>query len=251
MRRFYLTYPNSETLSRKLSRSHYLRLMRIKDEQERKFYAIECEDNKRSLKELNRQFDSALYQRLSLNKDKKKVFALSKQGQIIENPQDMIKDPLILEFLGLKEENSYSESELEQAIISNLSHFLLELGKWFAFIGRQQRISGWPNHRYVDLVFYNRLLRCFVLVDLKIWTLTHQDIGQMQMYVNWYDREVKKEWENPTVWLILCRDKSHFVIKYTLPTDNTQIFTNEYQLYLPPKEELEKELEKIRKRTKE
>lgn len=141
MRRFYLAYPNSETLSRKLSRSHYLRLIRIKDEQERKFYAIECEDNRRSLKELNRQFDSALYQRLALSRDKEKVFALSKQGQIIEKPQDMMKDPLILEFLGLKEEDSYSESELEQAIISNLSHFLLELGKGFAFVGRQQRIS--------------------------------------------------------------------------------------------------------------
>lgn len=247
MRLFYVLYSNYETVSRnswKLNWSHYLYLMRIDDKDERNFYLIECVSNKRSVRELKRQFNSALYERLSLSKNKKKVEKLAQKWQILETAEDLIKDPYILEFLGLKAESEYTESELEQAIISNLSGFLLELGKWFSFVGRQQRITDGPNHRYVDLVFYNRLLHCFVLIDLKIGELAHQDIGQMMMYVNRYDREIKKPEEHPTIWLVLCKKKNRFVAEYTLPKGNKQIFAREYKLYLPDKKILERYLEK-------
>jgi len=238
---------NSETLSRKsikLSRSHYLRLMRINDNDERRFYEIETIANNWSVRELSRQFNSSFYERLALSKNKEKVDILAKKWQIIEKSEDMIKDPYVLEFLWLDEKSEYSESDLEKAIIDNIGKFLLELGKWFAFVGRQQRISSWPKHRYIDLVFYNRLLRCFVLIDLKIWDLTHQDMWQMLMYVNRYDREVKSKAENPTVWLILCKKNDKVVIEYTLPKNNKHIFAKEYKLYLPDKQQLQQFLEK-------
>jgi predicted nuclease of restriction endonuclease-like (RecB) superfamily len=226
-----------------LSWSHYLKLMRIEDLAERQFYEIEAANNQWSLRELQRQFDSALYQRLALSKDKQGVLELSKRGQIIEKPEDAIKDPFVIEFTGLPENSRYSESDLEQILIDKLEHFLLELGKGFTFVGRQVRFTFDERHFKVDLVFYNRILQCFVLVDLKIGDLMHQDIGQMQMYVNYYDRFVRLEHENKTIGIILCRDKNVTLVKITLPEDNEQIFASRYQTILPSKEELKKLIE--------
>lgn len=260
MRQFYQVYSNrqtatdqfgkSQTLSDQsqkqqtvtvkfnLSWSHYLKLMRIDDENERLFYEIEAYENNWSVRELNRQFDTALYTRLALSKDKKGVLELSEKGQIIEKPQDAIKDPYVLEFIGLPENKKYSESELEERLIDKLEYFLLELGKGFTFVARQKRISFEEKHFRIDLVFYNRILKSFVLIDLKIGELKHQDIGQMQMYVNYYDREVKLKEENKTIGIILCQDKSEAVVRYTLPEENDQIFASKYLTVLPSKTEL-------------
>ena len=249
MRYFYKTYSktNSSTvltnLQFSLSWSHYLKLMRIDNPEERKFYEIEAIENNWSLRELQRQFDSSLYERLQLSRDKDGIRELSKKGQIIESPKDMIKDPYVLEFLGLEELPQYSESELEQRLIDNLQTFLLELGKGFTFVGRQVRFTFDEQHFRVDLVFYNRLLKAFVLIDLKRGTLKHQDLGQMQMYVNYYDRFVKTEEENPTIGILLCTDKSDAIVEITLPKDNNQIFASKYQTYLPSKEELKQLIE--------
>ncbi len=251
MRKFYLTYSKSETVSRKsgkpdfrLSWSHYLKLVRIKDLAERQFYEIESYKNQWSLRELQRQCDSALYQRLVLSRDKNKVKELSEKGQIIRKPSDALKDPYILEFIGLPDKISYSESELEQELIDKLEHFLLELGKGFTFVARQKRITIDEKHFKIDLVFYNRLLKAFVLIDLKIGELKHQDIGQIQMYVNYYDRFVKLDEENKTVGIILCQDKSDTLVEITLPEDNKQIFASNYLTVLPSKEELKKLIER-------
>ncbi len=253
MRQFYLTYSkgqtlsaqskNSETLSRrfKLSWSHYVFLMR-QEEPIRRFYEIEAIENNWSRRELERQFDSMLYERLSLSRDKKKILELCKKGQVIERPEDLIKDPYIFEFLGLKEDKTYSESDLESKLIENLKRFLLELGKGYTFVARQQRISFDEEHFYIDLVFYNRLLRCFVVFDIKTEKLKHQDLGQLQMYVNYYDRIVKTKDENKTIGILLCTDKNNAVVKMTLPEDNDQVFASKYKLYLPTKEELLKQL---------
>ncbi|MFT5819316.1 MAG: putative nuclease of restriction endonuclease-like (RecB) superfamily [Crocinitomix sp.] len=222
----------------KLSWSHYLKLMRIDDENARKFYEIEAFKNNWSVRELDRQYDSGLYTRLTLSRDKEEVKKLSEQGLIIEKAKDLIKDPYILEFIGLPEQNTYSENELETALINKLEHFLLELGSGFTFVARQKRISFDDKHFRIDLVFYNRLLKCFFLIDLKIGELKHQDIGQMQMYVNYYDREVKLDDENKTIGLILSQNKSEAVVKYTLPENNEQIFASKYKTVLPSKEEL-------------
>lgn len=240
IRDFYLTYQIRQTVSDQftLSYSHYLFLMRIENPEERKFYEIESSQNNWSLRELKRQFDSALYERLSLSKDKEKVKSLAVQGQIIENPCDIVKDPYVLEFLGLPEKAYYSESELESRLIEKLENFLLELGKGYTFVGRQVRLSFDEKHFFVDLVFYNRLLQCFVLIDLKIGELTHQDLGQMQMYVNYYDRFVKLDHENKTIGIILCKKKSDSLVEITLPEDNNQIFASKYQTVLPNKEDL-------------
>lgn len=242
MRNFYLCYSKYETLSRNsvftLSWSHYLKLMRISNPEERRFYEIEATNNKWSLRELERQFNSSLYERLALSRNKDEVLRLSQQGQIVEKPQDLLKDPYILEFTGLPELPCYSEKDLEQKLIDNLQSFLLELGKGFAFVGRQVRLSFSEEHFFVDLVFYNRLLKCFVLIDLKRGKLKHQDIGQMQMYVNYYDREVKLEDENSTIGLLLCTDKDNAIVEYTLPKDNNQIFAAQYATILPSKEQL-------------
>ena len=223
-----------------LSWSHYLKLMRIKNMDERHFYEIEAARNDWSLSELKRQYDSSLYERLALSGDKEKVMQLAQKGQIVQTPADAVKDPYILEFLGLPELPVYSESELETRIIDHLQQFLLELGTGFAFVGRQVRFTFNEEHFRVDLVFYNRLLRCFVLLDLKIGELKHQDIGQMQMYVNYYDRKVKLPEENPTIGIVLCKDKNNAVVEMTLPEDNTQIFASKYETILPSKAELQK-----------
>ncbi len=229
-----------ETPSRifELSWSHYIRLMRIDNPDERRFYELESAQNNWSLKELQRQFDSALYERLALSRNKDQVKELAQKGQQIQRPQDVIKDPYVLEFLGLKEAAAYSESTLEHRIIDELQHFLLELGKGFAFVGRQVRFSFDDKHFRVDLVFYNRFLRSFVLLDLKIGEVSHQDLGQMQMYVNYYDRFVKTEDENPTIGIILCKEKNNALVEITLPKENNQIFASKYQTFLPSKEEL-------------
>ncbi|MFN4363134.1 YhcG family protein [Chryseobacterium hispalense] len=228
---------NLQSINFNLSWSHYLKLMRIKDINERKFYEIESYKNNWSLRELQRQYDSALYTRLSLSKNKEEILQLAEKGQIIEKPKDLIKDPYVLEFLGLSEKPNYSESDLESELIDKLEHFLLELGNGFTFVGRQQRITFEEKHFYIDLVFYNRILRCFVLIDLKIGELKHQDIGQMQMYVNYFDREKRLEGENKTIGIILCQDKSEALVQYTLPEDNEQIFASKYFTVLPSKQD--------------
>ena len=260
MRNFYMVYSQDQiqqTLSAEfdnlpavstgrkfyLSWSHYLKLMRIDNVDERHFYEIESVKNDWSLTELKRQYNSSLYERIALSTDKDKVYRLALEGQKVETAKDAVKDPYVLEFLGLKELPEYSESELESRIIDNLQQFLLELGTGFAFIGRQVRFTFDEEHFMVDLVFYNRLLRCFVLFDLKIGELKHQDIGQMQMYVHYYDRKVKLPDENPTIGIVLCRDKNNAVVEMTLPEDNTQIFASKYETVLPSKEALQKLLE--------
>ncbi|TDD75539.1 PDDEXK nuclease domain-containing protein [Flavobacterium caseinilyticum] len=222
----------------KLTWSHYSFLMRIDDEKERRFYEIESDKYNWSVRELKRQYDSALYTRLALSRDAAGVLKLSEQGQIIEKPKDLIKDPYILEFLGLPELHQYSESELEEEIINKLEHFLLELGHGFTFVARQNRITFDDKHFRIDLVFYNRILKCFVLIDLKIGELKHQDLGQMQMYVNYYDREMRLEDENKTIGIVLCQNKSDLVVEYTLPENNEQIFASKYKTILPSREDL-------------
>mgnify|MGYP003483598496 len=224
----------------KLGWSTYLFLMRIENDDERKFYEIETLNSNWTLPELKRQYDTGLYLRLSLSRDKDEIKKLSQEGQIIKNPKDLILDPYVLEFLGLPEFSNYSETELETHIINKLEHFLLELGKGFLFQGRQVRFTFGEQHFFVDLVFYNRLLKCFVLIDLKIGDIKHQNLGQMSMYVNYYDREVKTEDENKTIGIVLCRNKNDAIVKMTLPEDNTQIFASKYLTVLPTKEELEK-----------
>lgn len=245
MRTFYLRYSISQTVSAefKLSWSHYLILMRIEDIGTRNFYEIEAIQNNWSLRELKRQVNSSLYERLVLSKDKEKVKELAVKGQIIEKPQDIIKDPYILEFLGLDEKSDYSENKLETEIINKLEMFLLELGKGFTFVGRQVRFTFDERHFRVDLVFYNRLLKCFVLIDLKIGEVTHQDLGQMQMYVNYYDRYVKLPDENDTIGIIICKDKNDTLVKLTLPKDNNQIFASRYTTILPSLDEFKKIIE--------
>jgi len=226
-----------------LTWTHYIFLIRIDDEKERRFYEIESEKHNWSVRELKRQYDSALYARLALSRDKEGILKLSEQGQIIEKPKDIIKDPYILEFLGLPELHQYSESQLEEEIINKLEHFLLELGHGFTFVGRQQRITFEDKHFRIDLVFYNRILKSFVLIDLKIGELKHQDLGQMQMYVNYYDREMRLEDENKTIGIVLCQNKSEAVVKYTLPENNEQIFASKYKTVLPSVEALKELLE--------
>ena len=255
MRNFYLIYQKQQTLSVNsekqqtlsdkfnLSWSHYLKLMRIEDGNERKFYEIEAYKNNWSLRELQRQYDSALYTRLALSRDKKKVIELAEKGLVLEKPKDAIKDPYVLEFIGLPEQTNYSESDLEQKLIDKIEHFLLELGTGFTFVARQKRITFEDKHFRIDLVFYNRILKCFVLIDLKIGELKHQDIGQIQMYVNYYDRKIKLHDENRTIGIILCQNKSEAIVQYTLPENNKQIFASKYQTVLPSKEELKQLIE--------
>ena len=269
IRQFYMIYSKSESLTRilqiqkaqsltaefnkldyqtlasffKLTYTHYVFLMRIDDEKERRFYKIESEKHNWSVRELKRQYDTALYTRLALSRDKEGVLKLSEKGQIIEKPKDIIKDPYILEFLGLPELNQYSESELEEEIINKLENFLLELGHGFTFVGRQQRITFDDKHFRIDLVFYNRILKCFVLIDLKIGELKHQDLGQMQMYVNYYDREMRLEDENKAIGIVLCQNKNESVVKYTLPENNEQIFASKYKTVLPSESDLKRLIE--------
>ncbi|MBU1243780.1 DUF1016 family protein [Myxococcota bacterium] len=231
----------------KLTWSHYVTLMTITSPEERRFYEIEAATNDWSVREMERQLASSLYERLALSKEKDEIRRLSREGQVVEKAADLVKNPLVLEFLGLSQMPSLAESELESAIIDHLEHFLLELGKGFLFEARQKRFTFDNDHFYVDLVFYNRLLRCYVLIDLKRDKLTHQDLGQMQMYVNYFDRNVKLKDELPTVGIVLCHRKNDALVELTLPKD-TNIFASRYQLYLPSKLELKAQLELVESR---
>ncbi len=241
-----------QTLSAKLADrfplgwSHYVILLTIDNAEERRFYELEAAGNGWSVRELERQIASSLYERLALSRDKAAVRRLSREGHVVEKAADLIKNPLVLEFLGLEEKPAYSESELETAIIDRLQQFLLELGKGFLFEARQKRFTFDNSHFRVDLVFYNRLLRCYVLIDLKRGELTHQDLGQMQMYVNYFDRYVKTEDELPTVGIVLCGRKNDAVVELTLP-EEANIYASKYQLYLPSKQELVAQLESIQR----
>ena len=225
----------------KVSWTHYQVLMRIKNPDERHFYEIEAVCNQWSVDELKRQYSSSLYERLAFSRDKDEVMRLAKEGQVIEKPRDMLKNPLVLEFLGMAEESSYSETDLESAIISKLQKFLLELGKGFLFEARQKRFTFDEQSFFVDLVLYNRLLQCYVLIDLKTTDMKHQDLGQMQMYVNYFDRYVKTDIEKPTVGILLCREKYDNIVRLTLPMDSN-IYATEYSLYLPDKTLLQRKL---------
>jgi predicted nuclease of restriction endonuclease-like (RecB) superfamily len=224
-----------------LSWTHYQILMRIENEAARRFYEIETIDQQWSVRELQRQVGSSLYERLALSRDKDKIMAMAKVGHTVESPQDIFKKPYVLEFTGLEERAEYSESELEQALINNLQKFLLELGKGFLFEARQKRFSFDEKSFYVDLVFYNRLLQCYVLIDLKVAELKHQDLGQMLMYVNYFDRYVRKEFEKPSIGILLCSQRNENIVELTLP-EGTNIYTSEYSLYLPDKNLLQRKL---------
>ena len=238
MRKFYLVYPIWKTVSTKLSWSHYLELIKINEDDKRGFYLNECINSKWSVRELQRQKDSLLYERLIISADKEKILELSEKGQVLRTSKDLIKDPFVLEFLDIKENTSFHEGDLERNIIEHLKEFLLELGKGFSYVGNQVRLTLEEDHFYPDLVFYNRLLKCFVIIDLKIGKVLHQDIGQMQMYVNYYDREIKQDDENKTIGILLSTDKNETVVKYTLPEDNKTIFSSEYKLHMPTEQEL-------------
>jgi Uncharacterized conserved protein len=230
-----------------ISWSHYLFLMRIKNEQERQFYEIESHQNSWTLEELERQFNTGLFERLATSRNKEEILNLSQEGQIVANPKNLLKDPLILDFLNLKSDSSYTESDLETAIISQIEKFMLELGKGFFFGGRQVRFSFNEENYFVDLVFYNRILHCFVLIDLKIGKLKHQDLGQMQMYVNYYDRFIKQKNENSTVGIIVCKTKEDAIVEITLPKNNNQIFATQYETIIPSKETLKQLINKENK----
>ena len=224
-----------------LSWSHYLVLMRIENADARSFYEVECAQQQWSVRQLSRQVGSSLYERLALSRNKDEVMRLAREGQTIEKPSDVIKNPITLEFLGLKPDSAYSETKLENAIIGKMQQFLLELGKGFLFEARQKRFTFDEQHFYVDLIFYNRLLQCYVLIDLKTDKLAHQDLGQMQMYVNYYDRYVKQDFEKPTIGILLCEEKNDALVELTLPKD-ANIYASAYQLYLPDKTLLQRKL---------
>jgi len=246
MRSFYQTFPNCDALRHELSWTHYRLLLRIEKGEARNFYMLESVKNNWSTRELERQINSLLYERLALSEDRSKVLELSTEGQVIQEPKDIIKDPYVLEFLDLKESRNFLEKDLEHALINELQAFLLELGKGFSFVARQGRITVDGDHYYIDLVFYNYVLKCFVLIDLKVGKLTHQDIGQMDFYVRYFEKEEKLDGDNPTIGLILCSDKNETMVRYTLLEDSKQIFASKYKLYLPTEEELKAELERER-----
>lgn len=246
MRNFFSAYPKVNALRSELSWTHYRILLRVEKPDARAFYENEAVNAGWSTRELERQIASLLFERLALSRDKAALLDLSQKGHEVSRPEDLIKDPYVLEFAGLRQDERFYEKDLESALIGRLKDFLLELGKGFAFMARQQRISLDGKHFYIDLVFYNRLTRSFVLVDLKVGELTHQDIGQMQMYVNYYQRELTNTDENPPIGIILCSEKSDAVVRYTLPEGNNQIFASRYKLYLPSEEELASEIRRER-----
>lgn len=247
MRKFYSLFPIRSTVLNELSWSHYLELLKINNNNKRNFYLKETINTKWSVRELQRQISSLLYERLIFSSNKNKVLELSKKGQVINQGKDLIKDPFVLEFLDIKENTDYLESDLEKNILKHLKEFLLELGKGFMFVGSQVRITLEEDHFYPDLVFYNRILKCFVIIDLKIGKITHQDIGQMQMYVNYYNREIKSNDENSTIGILLCTNNNKTVVKYTLPENNENIFASEYKLHLPSEKELIDTIEEEKK----
>ena len=238
MRQFYLTFPNGHALRDELSWTHYRLLMKVENESARDFYMREAVKSQWSTRQLERQINSFFYERLLSSKNKEEVSAEIQTLEPAKKPEDVIRDPYVLEFLGLSSSNDFYESDLEQALITHLQKFLLEPGRGFSFVARQKRITFDGRHFRIDLVFYNYILKCFVLIDLKVGDLTHQDFGQMQMYVHYYERELMNEGDNPPIGIVLCADKSESVVKYTLPENEKQIFASKYKLYLPSEEEL-------------
>ena len=243
MRKFYVLFPNVNTLCSELSWSHYRLLMRISNQVERQFYMEECSKSAWSVRQLERQIHTMFYQRLLASQDKAPVSAEIQTTEPKPEYEKVIKDPYVMEFLQIKPDTHIYESSLEQALIDHLQQFLLELGRGFSFVARQKRFTLEGQDFFIDLVFYNYILKCFVLIDLKTGKLTHQDIGQMQMYVNYYTRELMNEGDTPPIGIVLCADKNDAVIKYTLPEDNNQIFASKYFTYLPTEEELKRELQ--------
>lgn len=244
-RQFYRTYPIANTLYSQLNWSQYKLLIAIKDESKREYYQLEAVNNCWTKRELERQINSQLYERLLLSNDKESVLAIARKERIPQKPQEIIKDPMVLEFLGLERKSTYYEKDLENALITHLQNFLLELGNGFTFVARQKRILIEDDEFFADLVFYNRLLRCFVVIELKTEKLTHQDLGQLQMYVNYFDRVEKTPDENSTIGILLCTSKNDTVVKMTLPEDNSSIMASQYQLYLPTQDQLKIELESL------
>ncbi|WP_335617782.1 PDDEXK nuclease domain-containing protein [Clostridium pasteurianum] len=246
MRQFYLIFNNSYALRSELSWTHYRLLMRLENEEKRDFYIDECIKSNWSTRQLERQINSFYYERLLASQNKKLVRNEIKDLETGLNPNDIIKDPYVLEFLDLKENKNFLEKDLEQGLMNNLQQFLLELGKGFAFVARQKRITADGEHFYIDLVFYNYLLKCFVLIDLKLGKLTHQDIGQMDFYVRYYEKEIKAEADNPTIGIILCSEKNETIVKYSILEESKHIFASKYMLYMPTEEELKREINKDR-----
>ncbi len=242
MRRFYMTFPIRETLSPELSWSHYVKLMKVPDKQARTFYMEEAAKSSWSVRQLERQIHTMYYQRILASQDKESVAAEIQTTEPKPEYEKIVKDPYIMEFLQIQPDTHVYEGELEQALIDHLQHFLLELGRGFSFVARQKRFTLDGQNFFIDLVFYNYILKCFVLIDLKMGQLTHQDLGQMQMYVNYYTRELMNEGDTPPIGIILCADKGDSVVKYTLPEDNHQIYASKYFTYLPTEEELKREL---------
>jgi predicted nuclease of restriction endonuclease-like (RecB) superfamily len=246
IRKFYMVFPIRDAVRHELSWTHYRLLLKVEKPNARSFYETECINSRWSTRELERQISSLLFERLALSRDKKGVMELANKGHEIQKPEDLVKDPYILEFAGIRQDDRFQERELEQALIDKLQHFLLELGKGFSFVARQHRITLDGDHFYIDLVFYNRLTRSFILIDLKVGKLTHQDIGQMQMYLNYYRMTQMIEGENEPIGIVLCAEKNEAVVKYTLPEGKKRIFASRYKLYLPTEKELATELIKER-----
>lgn len=248
MRQFYQTFPIRHTLCGELSWSHYRRLIRVDNNERRAFYLRECAEQNWSVRQLERQIDSFFYERLLKTPESGKT-EISNEIQKLEpkiDPEYILKDPYILEFLDLAENKKYHENELEQALIDNLQKFLLELGKGFSFVDRQKRITADSDHFYIDLVFFNYILNCFVVIDLKTGKLTHQDVGQIDFYVRYYDDKLKLPEHNPTIGILLCADKNETIAKYSVLADNENLFASKYMLYLPTEEELKREIERER-----
>jgi predicted nuclease of restriction endonuclease-like (RecB) superfamily len=250
-RQFYRMFPIASALRTQFNWTHYRLLLPISDSDKREYYIEEASKSNWTARQMERQINSQLYERLLMSNDKASVLAVARGEKNAETPGDIIKDPMVLEFLGLKREAAYYEKDLEQAIITHLQEFLLEIGNGFSFVSRQQRIHLEGDDFYIDLVFYNQLLRCFVLIEIKTHKLTHQDLGQLQMYVNYYDRTQKLPEENPSIGILLCADKNNAVVKYTLPESNKTIMASQYQLYLPNEKQLVKEIKAELKRFKE
>ena len=241
-RQFYKTYPIVNALRSQFNWTQYRLLIQIDNPDKREYYELEAMNNCWTARELERQINSGLYERLLLSNDKEAVLAVARRERIPETPLEIIKDPMVLEFLGLKKEAAYYEKDLEQALITHLQDFLLELGNGFSFVARQKRLLLEDDEFFADLIFYNHLLRCFVVIELKTRKITHEDIGQLQMYVNYYDREEKLPEENPTIGILLCADKNNMVVRYSLPENNTTILSSKYQIYLPSEKQLVKTL---------
>ena len=245
MRKLYLSFPISETLSHLLTWSHYFEILKADSELEISFYSKQCQHERWSVRELKRQMRSSLFERLALSKDKEGVLKLAKEGHIVENPEDLIKDPFVLDFLNIPQQYQYLENELEEKIISNLQQFIMEMGKGFAFIGRQYRMSIGGKHFYLDLLFYHRILKCFVLVDLKIGEIDHQDIGQMNLYLNYFKKEEATEGDNEPIGIILGAHKNHILVEYATDSITNKVLLSKYQLYLPDKKTLQNQLDKL------